>query len=442
MGERKGGGRSRRSQAPASEPAPLALGVVEGLVPSTDPTAPDFAWWPIDRVKPWVRNPRRNAKAVKPVAESIATFGWGRPLVVNVWPGCEGELIIGHTAWAAAQHLKLTMVPVRIRRMEPPAAHALAIADNKLGELSDWDPDELGRIIGSGELTAHQLNVAGFSAAELRALTNPGGLTDDDDVPAAPAEPITQPGDLWLLGDHRLVCGDSTRADHVELLLAGAKPALMVTDPPYGVNYDPEWRSSAPKRGIPGMLSTGTGRRTGVARNDHRDSWLETWRLFPGAVAYVWHAGLGGPAVARDLVAAGFGLRSQIIWAKSQIVLTRGHYHWQHEPCWYAVRDKATAGWIGDRKQNTLWSIPSKDRGGDNTNHSNQKPLECMARPMRHHDGDVYDPFVGSGTTLIAAQKLGRRCFAMELDPAHCDVVVERWRKLTGMEPQRQQVAA
>ena len=152
--------------------------MAEGMAPSSDPATPDFAWWPIDRVKPWVQNPRKNARAVGKVADSIRAFGWGRPLVVNVWPSCVGELIIGHTAWLAAHELKLELVPVRVRRMEPAAAHALAIADNKLGEIADWDPDELGRIVGSGEISAGQLAIAGFSYAELEALQHPPSFGD------------------------------------------------------------------------------------------------------------------------------------------------------------------------------------------------------------------------------------------------------------------------
>jgi DNA modification methylase len=417
-------------KAPPESQPPASLGRVEGLVPSTDPTAPDFAWWPIARVKPWVQNPRRNKKAIEPVAKSISKFGWGRPLIVNVWPGCVGELIIGHTAWLAAQALRLEQVPVRIRRMEPALAHALAIADNKLGEISDWDPEELGRIVGSGEISGEDLAIAGFSQAELHALSNQGQL-EEDDVPAPPAVPVTQPGDLWVLGDHRLVCGDSTNADHVALALGGAKPRLMVTDPPYGVSYEPRWRHDA---GI------NKSKRVKPIANDGRATWLETWRLFGGDVAYVWHGALHAKVVEADLAAAGLLLRAQIIWNKSAIVIGRGNYHWKHEPCLYVVRKGATASWVGGRKQSTVWDIASKhgaavDEG--QTMHSTQKPLEAMARPIRNHEGDVYDPFLGSGTTLIAAQKLGRRCFGLELDPGWCDVIVERWKNLTGAEAQR-----
>ena len=414
--------------------------MVDGLAPSNDPLKPDFDWWPIARIKPWVQNPRRNAKAIPKVAASIRKWGWGRPLVVNDWPGCEGELIVGHTAWLAAQDLKLEVVPVRIRRMEPAAAHALAIADNRLGEISDWDPDELGRIIGSGEITASDLQIAGFSDAELRRLTNPEGL-EDDEVPERPAKPVTQPGDLWILGNHRLICGDSTRADHVGLVLGGTKPALGVTDPPYGVNYDPSWRLKAANEG---NLSA-PPKRLGKVTNDDRSSWLEAWKLFPGWVIYVWHGALHSSVVENDLRSAGFETRAQIIWRKVVAPISRGHYHWQHEPCWYGVRKGKQAAWVGGRKQTTVWDIAGKmgnrNPGGEDadTNHGTQKPLECMARAIRNHEGDVYDPFLGSGTTLIAAQKLGRRCFGVEIDPGYCDVIVERWRKLTGGEPERVQ---
>lgn len=225
------GSPSAQSEAIAAAEAPQTA--TPGLLPSEDPTAPDFAWWPIERVRPWVDNPRKNARAVPKVADSLRAFGWGRPLVVNDWPGCAGELIIGHTAWLAAHELGLEQVPVRIRRMEPGVAHALALADNKLGEIADWDPDALGRIVGSGELTSAHVEIAGFSEAELRALE--GGSSDDAPAPAPPKRPVTKPGDLWLLGAHRLVCGDSTTAEAVALALDGASPYLLVTDPPYGV---------------------------------------------------------------------------------------------------------------------------------------------------------------------------------------------------------------
>jgi DNA modification methylase len=203
----------------------------------------------------------------------------------------------------------------------------------------------------------------------------------------------------------------------------------MVTDPPYGVNYDPSWRHRA------GVNHSG---RTGKVKNDERADWAAAWALFPGTIAYVWHGALHATTVAESLVRQGFAIRAQIIWAKDRLVIGRGDYHWQHEPCWYAVRNKGH--WTGDRKQTTLWTISS---GGQDTEtaHGTQKPVECMRRPIRNNSmpGEVvYDPFLGSGTTLIAAQTTGRVCLGLELDPAYVDVAVRRWQAFTGEAAVRQ----
>jgi DNA modification methylase len=246
-------------------------------------------------------------------------------------------------------------------------------------------------------------------------------------VPEAPVTPVSVPGDLWQLGAHRLICGDSTSADVVGRLLGDMKPLLMVTDPPYGVEYDPSWRNQA------GAAKT---KRTGKVLNDDRADWREAWALFPGDVAYVWHGALHAATVADSLVAAGFPVRSQIIWAKDRLVLSRGDYHWQHEPCWYAVKKTGKGHWAGDRKQTTLWHISGKDQDAA-TVHGTQKPVECMHRPILNNSSPgqaVYEPFMGSGTTLIAAETTGRVCFGIELNPAYVDVAVERWQQFTGEE--------
>jgi DNA modification methylase len=197
----------------------------------------------------------------------------------------------------------------------------------------------------------------------------------------------------------------------------------MVTDPPYGVNYDPEWRHRA------GVNSSS---RIGKVENDGRADWTEAWALFPGNIAYVWHGALHAATVAANLEREGFTIRAQIIWAKERLVIGRGDYHWQHEPCWYAVRSKGN--WTGGRKQTTLWSISSKDQDVE-TVHGTQKPVECMRRPIVNNTSPgeaVYEPFLGSGTTLIAAESVGRICFAVELSPAYVDVAVRRWQAFTG----------
>jgi DNA modification methylase len=170
--------------------------------------------------------------------------------------------------------------------------------------------------------------------------------------------------------------------------------------------------------------------------NDHRADWREAWALFPGDVAYVWHGALHSTTVAESLTACGFAIRSQIIWAKERLVLSRGDYHWQHEPCWYAVRTTGKGHWTGDRKQTTIWHIASRDQDAA-TVHGTQKPVECMRRPMLNNSSPgqpVYEPFSGSGSSIIGAETCGRHCYAVELDPAYVDVAVERWQTFTGRE--------
>ncbi len=207
-------------------------------------------------------------------------------------------------------------------------------------------------------------------------------------------------------------------------MLGGVQPHLMVTDPPYGVEYDPTWRAAA---GV-----NKNKQRLGKVANDNRADWRDAWALFPGSVAYVWHAGRYASTVQDSLTAAGFDVRSQIIWAKDRFALSRGHYHWQHEPCWYAVRN-GPANWVGDRKQSTLWNIPARE--GKGFEHGTQKPVECMRRPIENNSSAgqaVYEPFSGSGTTIIAAEISGRSCHAIELLSQYVDVAIERWEAFTG----------
>jgi len=233
-------------------------------------------------------------------------------------------------------------------------------------------------------------------------------------------------GRLILKSKHRVKCGDGTKAEDVAECLGGETPFIMVTDPPYGVEYDPTFRSE---------------NRTGTVANDNRASWPEAYRLFPGQVAYVWHGGLHALTVANDLHDVGLPVRALIIWVKPALVMGRGHYHWQHEGCFYAA--KGASKWCGDRTQSTVWEIKhvhptlgTKDDG--ETEHGCQKPVECMARPIRNHGGKddhVYDPFLGSGTSLIAAEGLGRRCFGLELEPRYNDVICQRYLNFAKQQP-------
>jgi DNA modification methylase len=203
------------------------------------------------------------------------------------------------------------------------------------------------------------------------------------------------------------------------------KPTLLVTDQPYGVQYDPEWRKRA---------GVNNSNRMGKVRNDDRSDWREAWALFPGDVAYVWHGALHASTVSDSLESCGFEIRSQIVWAKPSLVMGRGHYHWQHEPCWYAVR--GTGHWNGDRKQSTLWHIENRNQDAE-TVHSTQKPVECMRRPIANNSSPgqaIYEPFSGSGTTIIACEKEARIALAIELEPAYMDVAVIRWQNFTGKQ--------
>lgn len=381
----------------------------------------EIEYWPIDRLKPYERNPRKNDKAVEKMRASIREFGFSVPVLVR----SSGEVIDGHLRVKGAAAEKISELPVILCDGWTDAqVKAFRLMANRSVAWAEWDTGLLATEFADLKALDFDLTLTGFDSREIDALTLEPNAAEDD-APPLPADPVTKPGDLYLLGPHRLLCGDSTSATDVSRLLGERKPFLMVTDPPYGVDYDPEWRIRA------GANKSG---RMGKVLNDDRSDWREAWALFPGSVAYVWHAALHAANVADSLTSVGFQIRSQIVWAKKSLVMGRGHYHWQHEPCWYV--SKGTANWQGDRKQSTVWSLATQDGVNDAaTVHSTQKPVECMRRPLLHHTvaGDaVYDPFLGSGTTLVAAELTGRECYGLELDPGYCDVIVARWEKLTG----------
>ena len=304
------------------------------------------------------------------------------------------------------------------------------LADNRIALNAGWDTEMLKLELADLNSLGADLKILGFSEQELAAAlsTTVAGLVREDEIPELADATIARRGDVWMLGPHRIGCGDSTDANLVSTVLAGAAPHLMVTDPPYGVEYDPAWRH---RRGV------NSSARKDKIQNDEVADWAPAWRLFPGEIAYVWHGALRSTIVAESLFKAGFAIRAQIIWAKERLVMSQGDYHWQHEPCWYAVRKKGH--WTGDRKQTTLWSIPS---GGQDakTRHATQKPVECMRRPMLNHSDPgqaIYEPFLGSGTTLIAAQSVGRVCFAIEIDPLFVDLAIRSWQVFTGEKAMR-----
>ena len=391
-------------------------------IEAPEPLALDYR--PVASLIPYARNARTHSEAqVALIAGSIREFGFTNPVLVDG----ENGIIAGHGRVLAARKLGLASVPViELGHLTEAQKRAYVLADNKLAERAGWDRELLALELGELAELGTDLGSLGFEALELDALLG-NELPDprEEETPEPPVVPVSRPGDLWLLGPHRLLCGSSTVATDVARLLGGVTPLLMVSDPPYGVAYDPSWRNQA------GAART---RRTGKVLNDDRADWREAWALFPGEVAYVWHGALHASTVAESLEACGFAIRSQIIWAKERLVLCRGDYHWQHEPCFYAVRSGGKGHWNGDRKQTTLWQIPSRDQDAT-TVHGTQKPVECMRRPMLNNSSPgqaVYEPFSGSGTSIIAAETCGRISLSMELDPAYVDVAVTRWQSFTG----------
>jgi len=389
--------------------------------------------WPIERLIPYANNPRLHSEAdVDKIAASIRRWGWTNPALVDE----NGTLIAGHGRVAAAVKLKLTSIPVIVARgWSEDEKQAYRLADNELAARASWDFDLLHNELNDLRSSGFDLDLIGFEPdrlEEILAGLGSSGLTDPDSVPEVPDQPVTRPGDVWQLGDHRVGCGDSTSAADVALVLAGSEAHLMVTDPPYGVAYDPSWRAHRGRRA--GKLAQGK------VVNDDRADWRQAYALFPGDAAYVWHGAMHGDVVAAGLAACGFQLRAQIVWAKQHFTLSRGDYHWKHECCWYAVREGKTSHWTGDRTQTTVWEFPNNNPFGspqreESWGHGTQKPVEAMRRPIVNNSrpGElVYDPFLGSGTSLIAAEMTGRRCCGLEICPAYVDVIVRRWQAFTG----------
>lgn len=405
-----------------------------------DKAAPAGPWMPssvalraVESLIPYARNARTHSAAqVAQIAASIREFGWTNPVLV----AADGTIIAGHGRVLAARQLGLVEVPtIELGHLSETQRRALVLADNQLALTAGWDDEMLATELRALLDDGFALPLLGFDDDVVAGLlAEPTeGLTDPDDTPDVQAQAIAVLGDVWLLGSHRLVCGDSTDADTVAKCLGAVKPHLMVTDPPYGVEYDATWRGKA------GHASLGKN-RTGIVEHDDRADWRDAWALFPGSIAYVWHGGLMAGIVAESLTSCDFALRSQIIWNKTVMAMGRGDYHWKHEPCWYAVR--GTGAWAGDRRQTTVWDFPSplhimSGSKEVKTPHPTQKPVECMKRPIENNSSPgqaVYEPFSGSGTTIIAGEMTARSVHAIELNPAYVDVAIRRWQAFTGKQ--------
>jgi DNA modification methylase len=303
---------------------------------------------------------------------------------------------------------------------------------NRSATWATWDEELVALELVDLDAVDFDLNLTGFDPFEINEFLFPDAVESAaETVPELLKNAVTRLGDLWLCDSHRILAGDATSAEAVAKLNGKESPKLLLTDPPYGVNYDPTWRERA---------GLGRTQQTGLVQNDDRVDWTEAYKLFTGDVVYVWNAGVQAAEVAAGLEAAGFRIRAQIIWVKQHFALSRGDFHWQHENCWYAVREGKSSNWSGDRKQSTVWEVPNLNPFGGSqeepkTGHGTQKPVEVVRRPILNNTRQkeiVYDPFLGSGTTLIAAELTGRICHGLEIVPHYCDVIVTRWQDLTG----------
>jgi DNA modification methylase len=397
--------------------------------------------WPIERLREYPRNPRKNDAAVDRMCESIREFGFKIPCLVRG----DGEIVDGHLRLKAARKLGIAEIPVILcDEWTPAQVKAFRLMVNRSVTWADWDEELLALELLEIQESDLDLSLTGFDVHEIDQLL---ALDDEEKANAAPPlpeTPVSRPGDLWLLGPHKVLCGDAISAEAVARLLGERKPRLMITDPPYGIELDSEWRDRAGLNGCgpaePSYLKKRTkGHTETTISGDTRADWSEAFELVPSLeAAYVWHASKFTREVLDGLLRIGFVHHQQIIWDKGRTVLTRTLYWFQHEPCWF-VRKK-NAPWFGKAGENsTIWSSPSPKfiMGGadeDKYDHPTQKPIELMRRPILNHlrRGElVYDPFLGSGTTLAAAELNERVCYGIELDPKYVDVVIQRWQSLT-----------
>jgi site-specific DNA-methyltransferase (adenine-specific) len=384
--------------------------------------------WDIKRLIPYAKNSRTHSDAqVAQIAASIREWGWTTPILVDE----AGSIIAGHGRLQAARLLKMTEVPVVIASGWSDAQkRAYVIADNKLALNAGWDNELLALELNELGDAGFDLELTGFTDEEIKALMPvqlEEGLTDEDATPALQENPVTVPGDVWVMGKHRLMCGDSTSTDHLAQLTQGTLVDMWLTDPPYNVAYE-----------------GGTKEKLKIKNDEMGD---EQFRQFlrdaytaadtvmkPGAVFYIWHAdseGYNFRGAAKD---AGWTVRQCLIWKKSSLVLGRQDYQWQHEPCLYGWKDGAGHLWAADRKQTTILEFDKPSRNGE---HPTMKPVALFEYQMLNNTkgGDlVLGSFGGSGTTLVAAEKNGRNALLMELDPRYCDVIIKRWQDFTGKQ--------
>jgi site-specific DNA-methyltransferase (adenine-specific) len=380
----------------------------------------------IETLIPYVNNARTHSDAqVAQIAASIKEFGFNNPVLI----ADDNSIIAGHGRVMAARKLGKDTVPaVRLSHLTEMQRKAYILADNKLALNADWDNSLLAIELADLKDLGFDTDLTGFSADEIAALMPvklTEGLTDEDEVPEAPVDPVTKLGDVWLLGKHRLMCGDSTSVSDLQKLTDGQLVDMWLTDPPYNVAYEGGTKEK--------LTIKNDEMGDDQFRQFLRDSYVSADTVMkPGAVFYIWHADLEGYNFRGAAKDAGWTVRQCLIWKKSSLVMGRQDYHWKHEPCLYGWKDGAGHLWAADRKQTTILEFDKPTRNGE---HPTMKPVALFEYQLLNNTkgGDiVLDSFGGSGTTMIAAEKNGRVSRLMELDPKYCDVIIKRWQNFTG----------
>jgi DNA modification methylase len=381
---------------------------------------------PADALIPYARNARTHSEGqVKQIAASIREFGFNNPILIRD----DLTVIAGHGRLAAAKVLGLKEVPtISLSHLTPLQVRAYVLADNKLALNAGWDDEMLTVELKDLEMEGFDVSLTGFDEIEVSSLlaeNTEEGLTDDDEVPSEVVNPVTRPGDIWVLGRHRVMCGDSLSSESVSKLLDGKLADLWITDPPYNVAYVGKTEDAM------------TIENDSMGDTEFRDFLRGAYtaadsNMREGAVFYIWHADSEGYNFRGAAFDVGWKVRQCIIWSKSAFVMGRQDYQWKHEPCLYGWKDGSAHFWGSDRKQTTVLEFDRPNRNGE---HPTMKPVDLFAYQIGNssQEGEaVLDSFGGSGTTLIACEKLNRKAYLMELDPKYCDVIVKRWQDFTG----------